>query len=76
MVEGKFRIPFLRGDIDPFVTRFERFEQLYKMDLDNWLCNLYVEVEHLSRFHKGQREYTIKLLYQPSFREMIANCTL
>lgn len=73
VVDGKFKIPFLRGDIDSYVTRYERFEQLYKADLDNWLCNMYLEIDHLSRYHKGQREYTIRLLYNPSFKEMLGD---
>jgi hypothetical protein len=29
--QGKFRVPLLRGNVDYYVTRFERFEQLYKV---------------------------------------------
>ena len=31
VVQGKFKVPLMRGDIDPFITRFERFETLYKV---------------------------------------------
>eukprot|EP00698_Gefionella_okellyi_P004147 TRINITY_DN13872_c0_g1_i1.p1 TRINITY_DN13872_c0_g1~~TRINITY_DN13872_c0_g1_i1.p1 ORF type:complete len:1133 (-),score=303.62 TRINITY_DN13872_c0_g1_i1:160-3558(-) len=71
VIAGKFKVPLMRGDIDMFVTRFERFETMYKSDLDNWLCNMYIDVTHLSRYHKGQREYKIELMYRSRFLDIL-----
>ena len=47
--QGKFRLPMLRGEVDRNVDRFGAVEALYAAKLENWLCNLYVEVRHLPR---------------------------
>lgn len=41
---GKFRLPLLRGPIDPDLDLYSRFEEAYTSDLDRWLCNVYVEI--------------------------------
>ena len=49
IVEGKYRCPFLRGDMDPGIETFQKIEELMADDLENWLCNLYFEVVKLPR---------------------------
>ena len=44
IVQGKFKVPFLRGHPDPEVDQFRKIESLVSTDLDNWLCNLYFQV--------------------------------
>ena len=41
---GKFRLPLLRGPVDPDLDLYSRFENSYTADLDRWLCNVYVEI--------------------------------
>ena len=41
---GKFRIPFLRGVPGPSVEHFRCIERAMADNLDNWLCNVYLEV--------------------------------
>ena len=41
---GKFRLPLLRGPVDPTLDLYSRFESAYTTDLDRWLCNVYVEI--------------------------------
>lgn len=41
---GKFRLPLLRGPVDPELDLYSRFEEAYTSDLDRWLCNVYVEI--------------------------------
>lgn len=43
--EGKFKLPLLFGNVNVKFDKFGKIEQCYKDDLDNWLCNLYFELE-------------------------------
>jgi hypothetical protein len=44
IIEGKFRLPLMRGEHSPAVTQFKEMETLIASDLHNWLCNIYFEV--------------------------------
>lgn len=48
-IQGKFKIPLLRGEMDPTIDKFRDIEQLYQDDLSSWLCNLYFKVSHLEK---------------------------
>ena len=41
---GFFKVPLLFGGVNPAFDKFCRLEELYKKDLDNWLCNVYFEI--------------------------------
>ena len=41
---GKFRVPLLRGPVDPKLDLYSKFEEAYTLDLDRWLCNMYLEI--------------------------------
>jgi hypothetical protein len=71
--QGKFKVPMLFGGMNLQFDKFGRLEEQYKNDLDNWLCNLYFEVERIKlseikihpetkdmyhNFHKGQKPAT------------------
>lgn len=45
-IAGKFKIPLLRGEMDPTMDKFRDLEQMIESDLSSWLCNLYVDVQH------------------------------
>lgn len=49
VVSGRFRLPLLRGEVDPAVTQFRAIEAAMARDVDAWLCNLYCEVALLPR---------------------------
>ena len=49
IVGGLFRIPLLRGAVDPDVDKHEEFEETYSKDVDRWVCNMYIEVRCLPR---------------------------
>ncbi len=50
LVEGKLKLPMLRGEHSPSVRHFKAMEHLMADDLSNWLCNVYVEVRTLFFF--------------------------
>ncbi|CAH3160843.1 unnamed protein product [Porites lobata] len=63
IVDGKYKAPFLRGDMDPHIDKHEKIEELMADDLENWLCNLYFEIVKLPRYMAGQKEYEVELQF-------------
>ncbi|CAB3994118.1 partial [Paramuricea clavata] len=63
VVEGKYKTPFLRGDMDPGIDTYQRMEELIADDIDHWLCNLYFDVVLLPRYMAGQKEYEVELQF-------------
>lgn len=63
IVDGKYKAPFLRGDMDPHIDKHEKIEELMAEDLENWLCNLYFEIVKLPRYMAGQKEYEVELQF-------------
>ncbi|OWF49741.1 uncharacterized protein LOC110451314 [Mizuhopecten yessoensis] len=61
IIEGKYKCPFLRGEMDPNIEKHETVEELVAGDLDHWLCNMYLEIVKLPRFLAGQKEYEVEL---------------
>lgn len=43
--EGKFKLPMLFGKVDYSIDKFKELEGKYKRNLDEWLCNLYIEIK-------------------------------
>jgi len=60
---GKFKVPFLYGGIDFSTNKFKDMEQKYMRNLDEWLCNMYIEVKKIELFdfrdHEEKIEFTI-----------------
>lgn len=48
-IQGKYKIPLLRGEMDPTMDKFRDIEQMYQDDLSSWLCNLYFHVTHVEK---------------------------
>jgi hypothetical protein len=44
LVEGKLKLPVLRGEHSPNCQHFRKMESVITKDLNNWLCNIYIEV--------------------------------
>lgn len=63
IIDGKYKAPFLRGDMDPTIDKHEKIEELMADDLENWLCNLYFEIVKLPRYMAGQKEYEVELQF-------------
>jgi hypothetical protein len=49
IVEGKYKVPMLRGEHSPSVQHYKTIEDIMGNDLNAWLCNIYVEVKHLPK---------------------------
>ena len=47
MVEGKFKVPLIRGEIDLSVDRYSDLERIYSSDIDAWMCNLYFSMRRI-----------------------------
>ncbi|KAA0171596.1 hypothetical protein FNF28_00529 [Cafeteria roenbergensis] len=67
-VEGRFRLPLLRGEVDLEVDQYVKMERRWGLDLDAWLGNLYVEVTRLPRDQVGEGgslvgEYDVEVAY-------------
>lgn len=63
VIEGKYKCPFLRGEMDYQIDKHEKIEELMSSDMDHWLCNLYFEVVKLPRYLAGQKEYEVELQF-------------
>ncbi|XP_077989963.1 uncharacterized protein LOC144444426 [Glandiceps talaboti] len=63
IIDGKYKTPFLRGEMDYRIERHEGVERLIASDIDHWLCNLYFEVVKLPRYLAGQKEYEVELQF-------------
>jgi hypothetical protein len=46
---GRFRLPLMRGEVNPDIETFSALEQTVGRDLDTWLGNLYVELAPLPK---------------------------
>lgn len=57
---GKFKVPMIYGDIDFSTNKFKDLEQKYIRNVDEWLCNLYIEVKKIQLFDFRQHEEKIE----------------
>jgi hypothetical protein len=60
IIEGKFKLPMLRGEHTSKIEHFREMEECYASDLTNWLCNIYIEVRHMSLHELGATEEMLK----------------
>jgi hypothetical protein len=60
---GKFKLPLLYGGIDWDTNKFKDIENKYMRNIDEWLCNLYIEVKKVElfdfRYHEEKIEFTV-----------------
>ena len=65
---GKFKVPMLFGDIDFSTNKFKDIEQKYNRNIDEWLCNLYIQVKKIElfdfRYHEEKIEFVIPKKYK------------
>ena len=61
--EGKFKLPLLNGKIDFWVNKFKDIETKYRRNVDEWLCNMYIEIRKIPmldfRKHKEKIEFRV-----------------
>jgi hypothetical protein len=69
VVEGRFKLPILRGEHTPSIQHYRTIEHSIGEDLNNWLCNIYVEVKHLPKVFMN-RDGTSMDEYQIEFNFM------
>ena len=60
---GKFKVPMLYGGIDFSTNKFKDIEKKYMRNVDEWLCNLYIQVKKIElfdfRFHEEKIEFLV-----------------
>ena len=61
VTEGKFKVPLLRSSLKSSVDKFAGIEELYRTNIDEWLCNLYFQSTLLPQVITGEAEYRIQL---------------
>lgn len=47
VLDGKYKVPLLRGEVDPTMDKYRDIEKMYHDDLSAWLCNFYFQVSPL-----------------------------
>ena len=62
IVEGKFKLPLIRGEHSQSVQHFKTMERMMAEDLHNWLCNIYIEVRHMSMNELGVSNDMLKVI--------------
>jgi hypothetical protein len=67
--QGKFKVPLLRSSIRNTVDKFSGIEQLYRKNIDEWLCNLYFQVTVLPQTIHGESDYSVELKGDRVIRE-------
>lgn len=60
LVEGKLRVPMLRGEHGPHYSHYKDIEATMANNLDHWLCNVYLEARPLSLRELGADERMLK----------------
>ncbi|DBA05203.1 TPA: hypothetical protein N0F65_005053 [Lagenidium giganteum] len=61
VVKGKYKVPLLRGDVDPTMDKFRDIEAMYQDDLSSWLCNFYFQISHLEKECHMKRDFDVEL---------------
>jgi len=65
---GKFKVPILYGKIDFSTNKFKDIEKKYMKNIDEWLCNLYIQVKKIElfdfRFHQEKIEFLVPKKWQ------------
>jgi len=46
---SRYKVPFLRSEMDSKIDKHTKIERLMSSDLDHWMCNLYFEVIQLPK---------------------------
>ena len=60
LINGKFRFPMLRGPYTPKFGHYKTVQDAILDDLENWLGNVYIDVNPEPRYHFGLDEFTLQ----------------
>lgn len=60
VINGKFRFPMLRGPMKPNFNHHESIQKWVADDIENWLCNAYIDVFPHPREHFGRGEFQLQ----------------
>lgn len=70
---GKYKLPMLYGDIDWDTNKFKDIEQKYMRNVDEWLCNLYLDIKKVDlfdfRYHEEKIEFSVPKKWQKRINE-------
>jgi len=70
---GKFKVPIMFDKIDFQTNKFKDIEQKYMRNIDEWLCNLYIQVRKIElfdfRYHEEKIEFTVPKKYLKEFEK-------
>ena len=61
--EGNFKVPLLFGNVNPNIDKYMKIEESLMKDLDNWISNLYFEIEKVNLIDMKIDKRTRKLYY-------------
>ena len=59
--QGKYKVPIVRSSLKNAIDKFSGIEELYRENIDEWLCNLYFEVTLLPQVIEGESDYMIQI---------------
>lgn len=69
---GKFKVPILYGKIDFSTNKFKDIEKKYMRNIDEWLCNLYIQVKKIElfdfRYHEEKIEFLVPKKWQKALQ--------
>ena len=66
---GKFKLPLLYGNVDWTTNKFKDIEKKYMRNIDEWLCNLYIQVKKVDLFDFRYHEEKIEFLVPKRFQK-------
>lgn len=66
---GKFKLPLLYGSVDWSTNKFKDIEKKYMRNIDEWLCNLYIQVKKVELYDFRFHEEKIEFLVPKSFKK-------
>jgi hypothetical protein len=69
--QGKFKVPLLYGDVDFTTNKFKDIEQKYYRNIDEWLCNIYIQVKKIELFDFRYHEEKIEFLIPKEYRKKL-----
>jgi len=61
IIDGRFKVPMLKGVMDWRITEHDAYERRIKEDIDAWIGNLYFELVRCPRYVGDQKEFEVEL---------------
>jgi hypothetical protein len=61
VAQGKFKLPLIRGSVRNSIEKFGGIEELYRHNIDEWLCNAYFQVTLLPQVIEGETDYSVEV---------------